>query len=129
VLATTTPFDQLAVPVSDIRIPRTLRLVVATAVALVSLTFLASAASAQTAECTVQRYGGTICGTTTVPTTPPSEAPTTSPTVLGTSVERGGGLALTGGDIVGLVAIGGGAVAIGTALVLAARRRRSLELA
>jgi hypothetical protein len=38
-------------------------------------------------------------------------------------------LAFTGGDVVGLVAIGGGAVVVGSVLVLAARRRRSLELA
>jgi hypothetical protein len=114
----------LAVPVSDSRILRTLRLVAASLFALVSLTFLASAAGAQTNE--TGPYGNTVPtvqGTTTVP----SEAPTTSPTVLGTSQTRD--LAFSGGDVVGLVAIGGGAVAIGTALVLAARRRRSLELA
>jgi hypothetical protein len=113
----------LAVPVSDSRILRTLRLVAASLFALVSLTFLASAAGAQTNE--TGPYGNTVPtvqGTTTVP-----EEPTTTPTVLGTSQTRD--LAFTGGDLVGLVAIGGGAVAIGTALVLAARRRRSLELA
>jgi hypothetical protein len=108
--------------VSDSRILRTLRLVAASLVALVSLTLVASAASAQTNE--TGPYGNTVPtvqGTTTVPT----EEPT--PTVLGRTETRG--LAFTGGDLVGLVAIGGGAVAVGTALVLAARRRRSLELA
>jgi hypothetical protein len=109
--------------VSESRSLRTLRLVVASLVALVSMMFLASAASAQTAGCTPEPYGGTVCGTTTVPTTPE----TTKPTVLAETQTRG--LAFTGGDLVGLAAIGGGAVAIGTALVLAARRRRSLELA
>jgi hypothetical protein len=114
----------MAVPVSDFRSLRTLRLVLASLVALVSMMFLASAASAQTAGCTPEPYGGTVCGTVTVPTTPPE---TTKPTVLAETQTRD--LAFTGGDMVGLAAIGGGAVAIGTALVLAARRRRSLELA
>ena len=111
----------MAVPVSDSRILRTLRLVAASLVALVSLTLLASAASAQTNE--TGPYGGTVPtvgGTSTVPETTP-------PTVLGRTETRG--LAVTGGDVLGLVAIGGGAVAVGSALVLAARRRRSLELA
>jgi hypothetical protein len=123
VLATTTAFiDPLAVPVSESRTLRTLRLVVASLVALVSLMFFASAASAQ--QCTpTEPYGGTVCGTVTVPTTTPE----TQPTVLPRTEVRG--LAITGGDVIGLAAIGGGAVAVGTALVLAARRRRSLELA
>ena len=108
---------------SESRSLRTLRLVIASLVALVSMMFLASAASAQTAGCTPEPYGGTVCGTVTVPTTPE----TTKPTVLAETQTRD--LAFTGGDMVGLAAIGGGAVAIGTALVLAARRRRSLELA
>ena len=120
------PRSTLAVPVSVTRILRPLRLVAASLVALFSLTLLASAASAQTCTTTGEPYGGTICGTS-VPNTPPSEAPTTEATVLGTTETRG--LAVTGGDVVGLVAIGGGAVAVGTALVLAARKRRSLELA
>ena len=122
VLPTTTPFnDPMAVPVSDSRILRTLRLVAASLVALVSLTLLASAASAQSNE--TGPYGGTVPtvqGTTTVPVK-------TEPTVLARTETRG--MAFTGGDVLGLVAIGGGAVAVGTALVLAARRRRSLELA
>jgi Na+-transporting NADH:ubiquinone oxidoreductase subunit NqrB len=125
VLATRTAvFDPLAVPVSESRSLRTLRLAVASLVALVSMLFLASAASAQTESCTTpEPYGGTVCvrEVTTVPET------TTKPTVLAETQTRD--LAFTGGDMVGLAAIGGGAVAIGTALVLAARRRRSLELA
>jgi hypothetical protein len=97
--------------------------VAASLVALFSLTLLASAASAQTCTTTGEPYGGTVCGTVTVPTVPE----TTEPTVLGTTQTRD--MAFTGGDVVGLVAIGGGAVAVGTALVLAARKRRSLELA
>ncbi len=124
-LPTTTSLrTTLAVPVSDSRILRPLRLIAASLVALVSLTLLASVASAQTNE--TGPYGNTVPtvqGTTTVPT--PTEK--TTPTVLGTTQTRG--MAFTGGDVLGLVAIGGGAVAIGTALVLAARRRRSLELA
>ena len=108
------------------RILRPLRLVAASLVALISLTLLASAASAQTTEtCTTAvPYGGTVCANVIVPEPVPE---TTKPTVLGTTQTRG--MALTGGDVVGLVAIGGGAVAVGTALVLAARKRRSLELA
>ena len=110
----------MAVPVSDSRILRTLRLVAAGLVALVSVTLLASAASAQTSE--TGPYGGTVPtvqGTSTVPET--------KPTVLPRTETRD--LAFTGGDVLGLVAIGGGAVVVGSALVLAARRRRSLELA
>jgi hypothetical protein len=106
----------LAVPVSDSRTLRTLRLVAASLVALVSLTLLASAASA-----TTQPYGNTVPtvqGTTTVPETPKQ----TTPTVLAETQTRG--MAFTGSDVIAIVAIGGGAVAIGTALVLAARRRR-----
>ncbi len=106
---------------SLIRILRPLRLVAASLVALFSLTLLASAASAQADETTP--YGNTVPtvqGTVTVPET-------TEPTVLGTTQTRD--MAFTGGDVVGLVAIGGGAVAVGAALVLAARKRRSLELA
>ena len=116
-LATTTFIDPLAVPVSHSRTLRTLRLVAASLVALVSLTLLASAASATTGP-----YGNTVPtvqGTTTVPTDTPKQ---TTPTVLAETQTRG--MAFTGGDIIGIVAIGGGAVAIGTALVLAARRRR-----
>lgn len=116
------PRSTLAVPVSDTRILRPLRLVAASLVALFSLTLLASAASAQAAETTP--YGNTVptVGGTSIP-----EPETTEPTVLGNVVEND--MAFTGGDLVGLVAIGGGAVAVGTALVLAARKRRSLELA
>jgi hypothetical protein len=113
----------MAVPVSETRSLRTLRLALATLVALVSMLFLASAANAQTADCNPVPYGGTVCGTVQT-TAPPA---TTKATVLAKTETRG--LAFTGGDVVGLAAIGGGAVAIGTALVLAARRRRSLELA
>ena len=106
---------------------RPLRLLAASLVALVSLALLTSVASAQTDSCTPSTlYGGTVpptvCGTSTSRVTVPS----TSPTVLANTVDRG--LAFTGGDIAGLLAIGGGAVAVGTALVLAARRRRSFEL-
>jgi hypothetical protein len=123
----TSPPRNLAVPVSDPRLLRTLRLLAAGLVAVVTLTLLGSAAAAQTDD----RYGGTstvptIEGTTTVPTTVETSE-TTEATVLGRSEERG--FAITGGDVIGLVAIGGGAVAVGTALVLAARRRRALELA
>ncbi len=116
------PRSTLAVPVSVTRILRPLRLVAASLVALFSLTLLASAASAQAAETTP--YGNTVptVGGTSIP-----EPETTEPTVLGNVVEND--MAFTGGDVVGLVAIGGGAVAVGTALVLAARKRRSLELA
>jgi hypothetical protein len=116
------PRSTLAVPVSDTRILRPLRLVAASLVALFSLTLLASAASAQADETTP--YGNTVptVGGTSIP-----EPETTEPTVLGNVVEND--MAFTGGDVVGLVAIGGGAVAVGTALVLAARKRRSLELA
>jgi hypothetical protein len=116
--------NQTAVHVSFPRILRPLRLVAASLLALVSLTLLASAASAQE-TCPPQPYGGTVgvCGTSITPTT---EAPaTTEPTVLGTSQTRFG---VTGGDMAGIAAIGGGAVAVGTALVLAARRRRMGEL-
>jgi hypothetical protein len=96
--------------------------VAASLLALVSLTLFASAASAQV-DCTEPTpYGGTVCGSSTVPDTEP---PTTKPTVLGTSQTRFG---VTGGDMVGIAAIGGGAVAVGTALVLAARRRRIADL-
>jgi len=121
------PRSTLAVPVSTTRILRPLRLVAASLVALFSLTLLASAASAQTCTTTGEPYGGTICGTSTVPTVPDTAPRGTEPTVLGTTQTRG--MAFTGGDVVGLVAIGGGAVAVGTALVLVARKRRSLELA
>jgi hypothetical protein len=96
--------------------------VAASLVALFSLTLLASAASAQAAETTP--YGNTVptVGGTSIPAPETTEA-----TVLGNVVEND--MAFTGGDVVGLVAIGGGAVAVGTALVLAARKRRSLELA
>jgi len=110
--------------VSDSRILRPLRLVAASLLALVSLTLLASAASAQSNE--TGPYGNTVPtvqGTTTLPT--PTER--TTPTVLPNVIEND--MAFTGADVIGLVAIGGGAVAIGTALVLTARRRRSLELA
>ncbi|MCI3949429.1 MAG: hypothetical protein K0R11_1363 [Acidimicrobiales bacterium] len=116
------PRSTLAVPVSVTRILRPLRLVAASLVALFSLTLLASAASAQAAETTP--YGNTVptVGGTSIPAPETTEA-----TVLGNVVEND--MAFTGGDVVGLVAIGGGAVAVGTALVLAARKRRSLELA
>jgi disulfide bond formation protein DsbB len=109
--------------VSFPRILRPLRLVAASLLALVSLTLLASAASAQETCTTPQPYGDTVCGTVTVPDTAPPE--TTAPTVLGRTQTRFG---VTGGDMVGIAAIGGGAVAVGTALVLAARRRRMAEL-
>jgi hypothetical protein len=128
VLATTNLDDQMAVPVSDSRILRPLRLVAASLVALVSLTVFASAASAQSTDCSVPRYGGTlptVCGTQQTPPAPTTPE-TTSPTVLGATQSR---FAMTGGDMVGLAAIGGGAAAIGAALVLAARRRRALDLA
>lgn len=124
-LATTTTLrSQTAVHVFLTRILRPLRLVAASLLALVSLTLFASAASAQQETCTEPTpYGGTVCGTSITSTT---EAPeTTEPTVLGTSQTRFG---VTGGDMVGIAAIGGGAVAVGTALVLAARRRRMAEL-
>ncbi len=126
-LATTNLNDQMAVPVSDPRILRSLRLVAASLVTLVALTLFASAASAQSTDCSLPEYGGTVptvCGTSQTPP-PPTTPETTRPTVLGTSQSR---FAVTGGDVVGLAAIGGGAAAIGGALVLAARRRRSLEL-
>lgn len=119
--------------------PRPLRLLAAALLALASFLALGSVASAQT-DC----YGGPVspggqpevCGSSTVPpsTVPSStvpetsvpDEPTTEPTVLGVSQTR---FALTGGDVVGLVAIGGGALAVGAALVLATRRRRALEVA
>jgi hypothetical protein len=97
--------------------------VAASLLALLSLTLFASAASAQETCTTPQPYGDTVCGTVTVPDTAPPE--TTAPTVLGRTQTRFG---VTGGDMVGIAAIGGGAVAVGTALVLAARRRRTAEL-
>jgi hypothetical protein len=96
--------------------------VAASLLALVSLTLLASAASAQVDCTSPQPYGDTVCGTSSVPDSVPE---TTQPTVLGKTQTRFG---VTGGDMVGIAAIGGGAVAVGTALVLAARRRRMAEL-
>jgi hypothetical protein len=120
---TTTQINQTAVHVSLSRILRPLRLVAASLLALVSLTLFASAASAQVETCTTpQPYGDTVCGTSSVPDSVPE---TTQPTVLGRTQTRFG---VTGGDMVGIAAIGGGAVAVGTALVLAARRRRTAEL-
>jgi LPXTG-motif cell wall-anchored protein len=110
--------------VSDTRLLRPLRLLAAGLVAVVSLALLGSVAAAQEAQ-TDDPYGGpppTVGSTTTVPVDQ-----TTQPTVLAETETRG--LAVTGGDVVGLLAIGGGAVAVGGALVLAAKRRRSLELA
>lgn len=59
------------------------------------------------------------------------ETPTTAKVdpggeVLGTTQTRGGGaLPLTGGDIAGLVAVGLGAAAVGSAAVVGSRRRAS----
>jgi len=110
----------MAVHVSFTRILRPLRLVAASLLALVSLTLVASAASAQETP----PYGNTVPtvgGTSTVPEPPD----TTEPTVLGDTQTRFG---VTGGDMAGIAAIGGGAVAVGTALVLASRRRRMADL-
>jgi hypothetical protein len=107
--------------VSDSRLLRPLRLLAAGLVAVASLALFGSVAAAQTDD---DPYGGpppSVERTTTVPTVPE----TTQPTVLGRVVERD--FAFTGGDVVGLIAIGGGAAAIGTALVLASRRRRAFE--
>lgn len=61
----------------------------------------------------------------TVPTTDPSTTSTTVPTqVLGEQATNSSGLPVTGGDIVGLVAIGGAAALGGTALVRFSRKGR-----
>jgi LPXTG-motif cell wall-anchored protein len=45
--------------------------------------------------------------------------------VSGETVSRGSGLPVTGSDVAGLLAVGAGAVAVGSAAVVASRRRAS----
>ena len=136
---------------------RPLRLLAVAVVALASFLALGSVASAQTECPEPPPYGGPVTsvpepggpdgpngpGGTTTPTVcsetvtslpppvtepePPLNIDNPDPTVLPSVSTRG--LALTGGDVIGLVAIGGGALAVGAALVLATRRRRALEIA
>lgn len=71
---------------------------------------------------------GTTCYTGCTPTTPGGGS--TPPAVTsdgGAVTASSSGLAFTGADIEGMVAVGGGALAVGGLLVLGGRRRRAAQ--
>lgn len=84
------------------------------AIAAAGLAALASVASAQTPVC--DSYSSACPSATST-----SIAPTVQPTRL--TRPDPGTLPLTGGQLVGLVVVGGGAVAAGVAFVTASRRK------
>jgi hypothetical protein len=99
---------------------------------------LASAAAVTTLLLAPTAVGAQTYAETPPPTGPPSVLPNTqvntevkpavTPVAVNTaarSTAAKGGLAVTGGDVAGLAALGGTAVAAGTGLVLASRRRRA----
>jgi hypothetical protein len=84
------------------------------------------AASAQDSSCVPAEHAG-------VPICDPSDPPSVSATnggrgtqVAGTQVSRGG-LPVTGGDIAGMVGLGGAAVLVGLAFRQRARRMASVD--
>lgn len=87
------------------------RLLAAFAVAGAALT-MAPAVSAQTPVC--DAYSGTCVGGVKQGNEPPAVRPSVG----------GVGLPITGGELVGLMVLGGGAIAGGTVLVAAGRKRR-----
>lgn len=89
------------------------------ALALFVLALPATAWAARAADNTCP-YPGTSCPPTSVA---PEVVSTTAPSnVLGTNAANNSSLPFTGGDILGLTAIGGGAVVVG---VLLARARKA----
>src|SRR5512138_363603 len=88
------------------------------AVALFALALPATAFAARAAD--TCPYPGTTCPSTSVA---PANVSTTAPSnVLGTNAANNSSLPFTGGDIAGMVAIGGGAVVVG---LLLARARKA----
>lgn len=82
---------------------------------------LAGPAAAQ--ECPNAEHAGVVdCPPD--PGDPGGSAVESDSEVLGTSQSRGGGLPVTGGDVVSLVVIGGSAIGVGAVLVNGSRRRR-----
>jgi hypothetical protein len=96
---------------------RARRLTAAGATSLLLVLGAASTASAQTAP--DQHSGGE---------SPNEQTRDPGTNVGGNTVTRGGGLPVTGGDVAGALAMGMGAIAIGSTAVVASRRRTANAL-
>jgi hypothetical protein len=67
----------------------------------------------------------TVSPTSVVRQPPEQPEQPQQPQVLGNQVSRGGALAVTGGDVLALSAIGAGSLALGVVLVRRSRRTRT----
>lgn len=98
------------------------RTVVCLAVISCSVLLWAGASGAQGAEPPYPEQPPSSVTPTTASVLP--DRVTRQPTVQGQRVQRGSSLPITGGDLLGLAAIGGATLAVGGGLVLQGRRTR-----